>query len=148
MYPFSAMYYPSSDGLNLRYLKCFRLSSKTSEMRLFSPAHNVDVEVAYSPDTSIPHGSKQYRPMRNLAGSLSVVSPQFALILLWRYRKITSFLNFSTRLFSFTTYFGARIGPKQLLLTPLRPEPSFALRRHSENKILVVLCTFVSFGWV
>jgi hypothetical protein len=49
------------------------------------------------------------------------------------------------RLFRFTIHFGARMLPEQLVLTSLRPEPSFALRRHSVNKILVALCTLVSF---
>ena len=35
--------------------------------------------------------------------------------------------------------------PEQLVLTPLRPEPSIALRRHLQNKILEALCTLVSF---
>ena len=80
MYPFSSINYPSPAGLKLRSLQCFRLPPKSSEVTLPAPAHNVDVQVAYSPDTSIQHGSEKYRPTRNPADSLSVVSLRFVLI--------------------------------------------------------------------
>jgi hypothetical protein len=141
MHTFPSINYPSPAGLKLRSLQCFWLPPKTSEVPLPAPAHNVDVEVAYSPDTSIPHGREKYRPTRNPADSLSVVSLRFVLICSGGKKKPEILI----RLLRFTIHFWARMRPEQLVLTSLRPEPSFALRRRSQNKILVVLCTLVSF---
>ena len=94
MYPFSSINYPSPAGLKLRFLQRFRLPPKTSEVPLTTPAHNVDVEVAYSPDTSISDGSEKYRHARDPADSLSVVSLRFALICSGVTEKSHFFLNF------------------------------------------------------
>ena len=61
-------------------LQRFRPPPKTSELPLPAPAHNVDVVVAYSPDTSIPHRSAKDHPTRIPADSLSIFSLQFVLI--------------------------------------------------------------------
>ena len=94
MHPFSSINYPLPAGLKLRSLQCFWFPPKTSEVPLRAPAHKVDVEVAYSPDTSIPHASEKYRPTRNPADSLSVVSLRFVLICSGVTQKSHFFLTF------------------------------------------------------